>query len=299
MSPARRAASAASSVGTVSGEELCGLGSSFDAAAVPLSKRCAGEQRGGFLEVVRVSEVTDVEASQFHSSLSPTGQPGRHGRGRVRPHCMQGVPVWLCVRVCVVVCVCGGVWSACSPRPAHPTSIWARSIVIKTHNCPVSKGPVRGVRVCKTHVCHSDCSGVRCEMCAARLAERILPGATLGLSHQPHRLAAGWASEEPGWEPIHGPGPRSPRSLLPSYKEGLPTQLTLLPGKGWGCRRKTGWNGREREHRQGSRRGGPQTAPAAVCVHGTYWRRCAGKKLRAGYETPRLQRHVAIVSPTS
>lgn len=189
MSPARRAASAASSVGTVSGEELCGLGSSFDAAAVPLSERCAGEQRGGFLEVVQVSEVTDVEASQFHSSLSPTGQPGRHGRGRVRPHCMQGVPVWLCVRVCGVcvvrvwmwcvccscgicgcecyvwcgcgvcgvLCVCGcvcvyrvrrvcGMWSACSPRPAHPTSIRARSIVIKIHNCPVSKGPARGVK---------------------------------------------------------------------------------------------------------------------------------------------------------
>lgn len=121
MSPARRTVSAASSVGTISGAgaEQSGLSHSVPLLS-PRPHAVLDRRWGGFLEVVQVSEVTDVEASQFHLSLSPTGQPGRHTRGRVRHHRTRGVPVWLCVHVCgmcgcmcavmcVVVYVCG-VW---------------------------------------------------------------------------------------------------------------------------------------------------------------------------------------------
>ena len=131
-----------SPAGTVSGEEVCGPGSSIQAAAVPVSGRCAGS-RAGPLEVAQVSEVTDVEVPQFHLGLGPAGQPGRQGRGSVSPH-RTGVPVCVCVCVCVcLMCVCG-------PRPSHHAWIPAPPTVIRAHNRPVSEGPQARVRVCRS-----------------------------------------------------------------------------------------------------------------------------------------------------
>lgn len=67
MSPARKTVRATSSAGPVSGRGPCGPGS----VAVPLSRHRAGALRGAFPEVVRVSEVTDSDAPQFHVRSAP------------------------------------------------------------------------------------------------------------------------------------------------------------------------------------------------------------------------------------
>lgn len=64
----------APSVGTVSGRGGARPGPA--ATAVPSSKCLAGET-SGMLEVVQVSEVTDLDASQFHVHHSPEGKSGR------------------------------------------------------------------------------------------------------------------------------------------------------------------------------------------------------------------------------